>query len=54
MVPFPEPPQFSSVQSLSLRPHESVHSKGDQPWDFFGGNYAEAETPVLWTPHAKS
>ena len=26
----------------------------DQPWDFFGGNDAEAETPVLWPPHAKS
>ena len=31
-----------------------VHSEGDQPWDFFGGNDAEAETPVLWPPHAKS
>ena len=24
-----------------------VHSKGDQPWVFFGRNDAEAETPVL-------
>ena len=32
---------------------QPVHSKGDQPWDFFGGNDAEAETPVLWPPHAK-
>ena len=32
----------------------SVHSEGDQPWDFFGGNDAKAETPVLWPPHAKS
>ena len=23
-------------------------------WDFFGGNYAEAEIPVLWPPHVKS
>ena len=30
------------------------HSEGDQPWDFFGGNDAEAETPVLWPPHVKS
>ena len=22
--------------------------------DFFGGNHAEAETPVLWPLHAKS
>ena len=28
------------------------HSEGDQPWDFFGRNDAEAETPVLWPPHA--
>ena len=24
---------------------QPVHSEGDQPWDFFGGNDAEAETP---------
>ena len=30
-----------------------VHSEGDQLWDFFGRNDAEAETPVLWPPHAK-
>ena len=33
---------------------QPVHSEGDQPWDFFEGNDAEAETPVLWLPHAKS
>ena len=27
---------------------------GLQPWDFFGGTDAEAETTVLWPPHAKS
>ena len=32
---------------------QPVHSEGDQPWDFFGGNDAEAETPVLLPPHAK-
>ena len=32
---------------------ESI-SEGDQPWDFFGGNDANAETPVLWPSHAKS
>ena len=31
----------------------SNHSEGDQPWDFFGRNYAKAETPVLWPPHVK-
>ena len=30
------------------------HSKGDQPWVFFGRNDAKAETPVLWPPHTKS
>ena len=29
---------------------QPVHSEGDQPWDFFGRNDAEAETPVLWPP----
>ena len=32
----------------------TVHSEGDQPWDFFGRNDAKAETPVLWPPHEKS
>ena len=31
-----------------------MHSKGDQPWDFFGRNDAKSETPVLWLPHVKS
>ena len=33
---------------------QPVRSEGDRPWDFFGRNDAEAETPVLWPPHAKS
>ena len=33
---------------------QPVHSKGDQPWDFFGRNDAKAEAPVLSLPHAKS
>ena len=36
-----------------LKEIHSVHSEGDQPWDFFGRNDAKAETPVLWPPHAK-
>ena len=39
---------------LDCKEIQPVHSEGDQPWDFFGGNDAEAETPVLWPPHAKS
>ena len=38
---------------LDCKEIQPVHSKGDQPWDFFGGNDSEAETPVLWPPHAK-
>ena len=30
---------------------QPVHSRGDQPWVFFGKNDAETETPVLWPPH---
>ena len=33
---------------------QPVHSKGDQSWVFFGRTDAEAETPILWPPHAKS
>ena len=34
----------SPLDSKEIQP---VHSKGDQPWDFFGRNDAKAETPVL-------
>ena len=39
---------------LDCKKIQPVHSEGDQPWDFFGRNDAEAETPVLWPPHVKS
>ena len=39
---------------LDCKEIQPVHSEGDQPWDFFGTNDAEAETPVLWPPHVKS
>ena len=39
---------------LDYKEIQPVHSKGDQPWDFFGRNDAKAETPVLWPPHAKN
>ena len=32
---------------LDCKEIQSVHPKGDQSWDFFGRNDAEAETPVL-------
>ena len=39
---------------LDCKEIQPVHSEGDQPWDFFGGNDAKAETPVLRPPDAKS
>ena len=42
------------VRPLDCKEIQPVHSEGDQPWDFFGRNDAEAETPVLWPPHSKS
>ena len=43
-----------SWESHDCKEIQPVHSEGDQPWDFFGGNDAKAETPVLWPPHVKS
>ena len=39
---------------LDCKEIQPVHSEGDRPWDFFGRNDAEAETPVFWPPHVKS
>ena len=41
------------LSPLDCKEIQQVHSKGDQPWDFFGRNDAKAETPVLWLPHVK-
>ena len=39
---------------LDCKEIQPVHSEGDQPWDFFGRNDAEAETPILWSPDVKN
>ena len=39
---------------LDCKKIQPVHPKGDQPWVFIGRTDAEAETPVLWPPLAKS
>ena len=39
---------------LDCKEIQPVRSERDQPWDFFGRNDAEDETPVLWPPHVKS
>ena len=39
---------------LDCKKIQPVHPKGDQSWVFIGRTDAEAETPILWPPHAKS
>ena len=39
---------------LDCKEIQPVHPKGDQSCMFIGGTNAEAETSVLWPPHAKS
>ena len=39
---------------LDCKEIQPVHPKWDQSWVFIGRTDAEAETPVLWPPHAKS
>ena len=41
-------------ESLGLQGDQPVHPKADQSWVFIGRTDAEAETPILWPPHAKS
>ena len=39
---------------LDCKEIQPVHPKGAQSWVFIGRTDAEAETRILWTPHAKS
>ena len=39
---------------LDCREIQPVHPKGDQSWVFIGRTDAEAETLILWPPHAKN
>ena len=39
---------------LDCKEIQPVHSKEDQSWVFIGRTDAEAETPILWPPDAKS
>ena len=38
---------------LDCKEIQPVHPKGDQSWVFIGTTDVEAETPILWPPHAK-
>ena len=42
------------ASALDCKEIQPVHSEGDQSWVSTGRTDAEAETPVLWPPHAKS
>ena len=42
------------VSPLDCKEIQPVHPKGDQSWVFIGRTDAEAETPILWAPHAKT
>ena len=39
---------------LDCKEIQPVHPKGDQSCVFIGRTNAEAETPILWPPHAKN
>ena len=39
---------------LDCKEIQPVHPKGDQSWVFIGRTDARADTPILWTPHAKN
>ena len=43
-----------SWESLDSKEIHPVHPKGDQSWVFIGRTDSEAETPILWPPHAKN
>ena len=56
-APFPSPgdlPDPGIEPTSSVVPALQVDSLPLSHWDFFGGNDAKAETPVLWPPHVKS
>ena len=39
---------------LDCKEIQPVHPKGDQSWVLIGRTDAEAETPMVWPPHAKN
>ena len=60
MYPCNQPNSSSPRGALPLNPNllskeiQPVHPKGDQSWVFIERTDAEAETPILWSPDAKS
>ena len=41
------------LSPLDCKKIQPVHPRGNQSWVFIGRTDAEAETPILWPPHAK-
>ena len=39
---------------LDLQEIQLINPKGNKSWIFIGRTDAEAETPILWPPHAKN
>ena len=39
---------------LDCKEIQPVHPEGGKFWMFIGRTDAEAETPIIWPPHAKS
>ena len=39
---------------LDCKEIQPVHPKGDQSWVFIGRTDVEVQTPILWSPQAKS
>ena len=42
------------LSPLDGKESQTIHSKGDQSWVFFGRIDAKAETPILWPPDLKN
>ena len=46
---------YKTLESpLDCKEIHPVHPKADPSWVFIGRTVAEAETPILWPPDAKS
>ena len=50
----PTPSLWVCESPLDCKEIQPVHPKGNQSWIFIGRTDAEAETPILWPPDAKS
>ena len=46
--------QNTPESPLDCKERQPMHPKGDQSWVFIGRTDVEAETPILWSPDAKS